>query len=654
MLLPTLVSGAAFPLAVGVYRSRGGASRSVGDVYAANTLGAILGSWTAGFLLIRFLGLREGIVFAAMLQVAVSILLLILWRGPGAASSRVQGLALAVVAGVVAFQLPEWNRHELTRGGFAIAAELRRYGLEELAVDKSELAFFEEGITTTVTVRKWGDELTMQMNGVTEASNRGDLATQVLVGALPAILHPDPQDALVIGLGSGLTAAATMRHPGIQTLDCVEISEAVVHAAAFFEEANYGILTDPRVNMIIGDGRNHLQLSGRTFDVIVSQPSNVWVSGTSALMTSEFFGMCRAQLRPGGVFCSWIQGYSLSSEALASVLAAVREHFPKVSLWSAGWGDLVIIAAEEDFSVDLQMILDKAAREPVVRQLLKEADMPDLASLVSRNFLAGAAVDRFIGDVEPNTDDNLFLEFRAPRLLYEETIRELFESLHAAAGGTEEFISNAPEGFAKQLPRLRRARELESRGRLFFREGRGDEGLRYVEEAHTLHPTDPAIADILAKALTSQGATLARRGDPGAALGLYRRAAEIDPEYGEPLVNSARLYLKSGNGPASQAMIAEALRRRPDHPEYLSVRAQIRIRTGEFSGALEDARRALEIDPNSIDGFTSLGLYYKEIGQFDRADSVFAAALARHPGNLELREARDEAKTAGRKAWSTP
>ena len=150
----------------------------------------------------------------------------------------------------------------------------------------------------------------------------GDLATQVTVGGFGGILHEDPRDILVIGLGSGITTAAAIRHPGVERVDCVEISEAVVHAAELFEQANHGVLDDPRFQMIVGDGRNHLRLSGREYDVIVSQPSNVWNSGISALMSAEFFRLARAQLRPGGILCSWIQGYSLTPEALRSVLAA--------------------------------------------------------------------------------------------------------------------------------------------------------------------------------------------------------------------------------------------------------------------------------------------------------------------------------------------
>jgi spermidine synthase len=650
MLLPTLISGAAFPLAVGIDRAAGGAGRSVGDVYASNTLGAILGSWAAGFLLIPRLGLREGIVLAGAVQVATTVALLLAWKGPRRGAARAAGVALAAATGAAVLLLPDWNRAALTRGGFAVAADLRRYGLTELAVDRSEIVFFDEGITTTVTVRRWSDELTMQMNGVTEASNAGDLSTQVMVGALGAMLHPDPRDVLVIGLGSGITAAAAARHPGVETVDCVELSESVVRAAALFAAANHGVLEDPRVRLVVGDGRNHLALSGRTFDVIVSQPSNVWVSGTGALMTSEFYGMCRERLRPGGTLCAWIQGYSLTPRELRAVLAAVRAHFPRVTLWSAGWGDLAIVAGDEGFRIDAQLLLDKAARHEEIRALLRESDAPDLVSLLSRNLLAGSHLDRWVGDALPNTDDNLLLEFQAPKLLYRETVRELFESLHAAAGGTEELVVNAPDGLAEALARGRRARDLESRGRLLFREARGEEGLRRIEEALRLLPGDPAISRVLAQALNGRGEAMAHHGDGRGALEQYLRAAETDPGWGEPLANVARLYLAARRSEPAAAAVEDALAVAPGKPDYLALRAEIRNHLRDHAGARADAEAALAVDPAFLEAFVELAGALQGLGEWDAADSVLSAGLERHPGSEELLAAREALDARLRKA----
>jgi spermidine synthase len=648
MLLPTLVSGAALPLAIGIDRAPHGTGRTVGDLYAANTLGAILGSWAAGFVLIRFLGLRGGIVCVALLLAATSVLLLLRRGAVGAA------LALGAAAAAGAFLLPDWNRAALTRGGFAVASELRRLALEELSPDRSELVFFDEGITTTVSVRRTGDELTMQMNGVTEASNTGDHATQVFLGALPVILHPAPRDVLVIGLGSGITAAAAGSHPGVQTLECVEISESVVRGAAWFERSNRGVLHDPRARILVGDGRNHLELSGRTFDAVISHPSNVWVSGASSLLTAEFFAACREGLAPGGLFASWLQGYSLSSEALRGVLAAARLHFPRVTLWSAGWGDLVILAGDEGLSLDAQRVLTKAAEHADVRRLLRESGTPDLVTFASRCLLAGGALDHYVGGAVANTDDNLLLEFQAPKLLYSDTLPELYAGLHEAAGGVEQLLANVPDGLLELLPAARRARDLESRARLAFRAGDGEAGLAAAEEAWRLREGDPAVADVLSQALNGRGEARARHGAVAEAFALYRRAADVDPEYGDPPANLARLYLEASDLDAADAAVSEALRREPRRAEFHALRAQVRMRARNLAAARDDALESLRLDPACHDGFLALGEVLVKLAEVDRADSVFGAGRARHPDSEDLRRAAEDLARVRRKVASTP
>jgi spermidine synthase len=584
--------------------------------------------------MIPVLGLRNGIALAAALPVAATCMLLLARRprtGRGVAAAV---LVAAGAAGLFA-SLPEWNRAALTRGGFAIGAELRRAGRNRLAEDRSELLFLEEGITTTVTVRRWRDEITMQMNGITEASNSGDFATQVMAGGFAPLFHDDPEDVLVVGLGSGITASAVARHPGVRTIDCVEISESVIRGARFFEEANRGVMRDPRFRMILGDGRNHLRLSGRMYDCIVSEPSNVWNAGISALMTKEFFALCRDHLRPGGILCSWIQGYSLSPDALRSVVAAARTSFPHVTLWSAGWGDLLVIAGDDSFFLDAGRILERA-RDPGMAEMMRQTDCPDLVSMLSNVLLADGPLDRWLGDFPPNTDDNLYLEFEAPKLVHRETMSELFGSLHRAAGGIEPLLRNAPPGLAEQLKIGRRARERESVARLAFRAERGLEGLAAAEEAQRLLPTSPPICGLLAQALSSRGLALANAGDFAGAARDFLRAAELDPRMGEPFASLARLYRDAGQADAARAAIDEALRRQPRQPDFLAFSADLSNRTRHHAEARAQAELALSIDGTVADAFVALGDALLGLGDPAGAEAVLVRGAGIHPDSEEI------------------
>lgn len=649
LLLPTLLSGAAFPIAVAIDRSASSAGRSAGDVYGANTFGAILGSWGAGFVLIPVLGLRNGIALAAALPILATCLLLV---GAGGSRSRMRPvLAVCLALGAVALfaTLPDWNRKALTRGGFAIGAELRRTGRTKLAADRTNLLFLDEGITTTVTVRGWRDEVTMQINGITEASNSGDMSTQVMSGGFPPLFHENPRDVLVIGLGSGITAGAVARFPSVQTIDCVEISESVIAGAKFFEKENRGVMTDPRFHLIVGDGRNHLRLSERSYDCIVSEPSNVWNAGISALMTEEFYRLCRSRLRPGGILCSFVQGYSLSPDALKSVLAAARGSFPRVTLWSAAWGDFLIIAGDETFALDVDRVLARA-REPAVRAMLLQTDSPDLVVMLSSVVLAGDFVDRYVAGFPANTDDNLYLEFEAPKLLYHDTMQGLFESLHRAAGGTESMLRGAPAELVPQLSGARRARELESRARLAFRAERGEDGLAAATEANRLLPSSPAIRRLLAQALSSRGLASANRGELADATRDFLGAAELDPQFGEPFANLAQLYRDAGQLDGARQAVEEALRRQPRNPDYLAFAAGLANQERRYHDARRDAETALSIDAFVRDGFLTLGDALQGLGQAAAAESVYTAGLTQNPGSAELAKRLQKVGTSRAKA----
>ena len=195
---------------------------------------------------------------------------------------------------------------------------------------RRRLLYEEEGLTATVTVVESGGQLYLKVNGKTDASSRGDLRSQSLLSHLPTLLHPAPGQALLIGLGSGISLGALEQHP-VQRIECVEISPEVVHAAHLFSEANGDALADNRVRMIIGDGRNHTAHTEAAFDVIISQPSNLWIAGMADLFTVEFFQACRTKLAPGGIMCSWVQAYSMMSEDFRTIVNTFAQVFPHVS-----------------------------------------------------------------------------------------------------------------------------------------------------------------------------------------------------------------------------------------------------------------------------------------------------------------------------------
>src|SRR5207249_3644231 len=158
----------------------------------------------------------------------------------------------------------------------------------------------------------------LAVDGKVDATSGADMLTQRLLGHLPLLLHPAPRRACVIGLGSGVTVGSVLAHP-VRQVDAVEISPEVVEAARLFGRFNRAALDDPRLRLRVADGRNHLLLTDRRYDVIVSEPSNPWMAGVSSLFTRDFFALARSHLAAGGILCQWAHVYNMGSGDLRTV-----------------------------------------------------------------------------------------------------------------------------------------------------------------------------------------------------------------------------------------------------------------------------------------------------------------------------------------------
>ena len=247
VLLPTSIAlGASFVLAVAAATdATTNVSRNAAHVYAANTIGAVTGALSAGFLLIPRLGLEPTFVGISVLGAIGGIVVVAVAILPRSRRRTLLGTA-ALVATLAAVRavLPPWDRQLLASGAYKYSR-----GLDSEVLDATlragTLEYYKEGAAGTVSVRRVADSRTLAIDGKVDASNAGDMLTQRLLGLLPVLLHPQPRDALVIGLGSGVTADAVLASGEIQHLDIVEISPEVVEASAYFGRENRGVLKNP-------------------------------------------------------------------------------------------------------------------------------------------------------------------------------------------------------------------------------------------------------------------------------------------------------------------------------------------------------------------------------------------------------------------------
>jgi spermidine synthase len=399
ILLPTVAFGASFPLAVAAYPSAAPEAGRTGTVAAADTLGGIAGTIAGPLLLVPLLG-SQNLILALGAASALA--------GVALASSRaMRGAAALVVSGLLveAVLVPPGT---VLRGAAVVGEGV----VEEL----------RESAAATVIVRRINDRRgewrSLELNGVNVAGTSPELrAIQRLQGHLPLLLHRLPEDVLHIGFGSGGTAWAVAQHP-VRRIVVAEISPEVLGVSGrVFGDVNHGVLHDPRVHVLLNDGRNVLLATRERFDVILSDSIHPVYAGNSTLYTREYFQLCRNHLRPGGVVSMWLPMYSLTEESYLAIVRAFWEVFPSTCIWY----DPVVL---NEFTVVTGSLTPGpvhlrwlALGDPALRPTLAEAGVRGPASLAAMLFLGPREVAALVADTPAHVDDFPEVEYRSGRLL---------------------------------------------------------------------------------------------------------------------------------------------------------------------------------------------------------------------------------------------
>jgi spermidine synthase len=419
VLPATILMGGVFPLTVRIAAPRlESVGRDIGNAYALNTIGAIVGSFLSGFVVLPKLGLQRGIYASVAGGLAIAAALALV--SPGLARARRLALAgTAVALAALGLVLPRWNLVSFSSGFFrvSIAREYISRQVHKKTWQDPKLVFYEDGTATTVTVDQWGKMFSLKNNGKVDASNDSDMPTQIVVGLLPLLLYEGqtPPKVALVGFGSGVTAGAITQYP-IQSLEVVELEPAIYRASHFFDNDNHRPLENPKVTARVGDGRNFLTQRSDKFEVIVSQPSNPWLTGVSNLFTREYFRDVKTRLAPHGLFCQWAQLYEMSPWNIKTIYRTLREEFPYVYVFAAEdlSSDTILVASEEPIKLDLATI-ERAFRDPVTRAEAKRAGFSNPHDVIAYLLLGPEELESFTAGSPVNTDDNALIEFSAPR-----------------------------------------------------------------------------------------------------------------------------------------------------------------------------------------------------------------------------------------------
>ncbi|MGA3187668.1 MAG: fused MFS/spermidine synthase, partial [Bryobacteraceae bacterium] len=381
ILPPTLFWGASFPLAcAAIARTRDDSGRTAGAIYAANTLGGIVGALAVSLLLIPRIGSQqsERVLLIATAIGGVIVLLPILRRS-------VSGLAgLAAAIGVAC--LLAWSVDP-------VPGELIAYGRRmALNAGQSKVLYAAEGINSSVAITEWpNNTIYVNVNGHVEATTEiYDMKLQRMVGHLPALLHPNPKSVLGIGFGAGVSAGTFTRYPGIQKITICEIEPLIPPASTrYFGDADYHVALDPRTHIVFDDARHYLLTTTDKFDIIASDPLDVFIKGTAALYSKEYFESVKSHLNPGGMFTLYVPLYETDEPTIRSELATFFEAFPYGTVWANtrnGQGyDMVFMGQLDPLRInidDAQARINRPDHGPV-RESLREIGVDSLLDLFS-------------------------------------------------------------------------------------------------------------------------------------------------------------------------------------------------------------------------------------------------------------------------------
>jgi predicted membrane-bound spermidine synthase/tetratricopeptide (TPR) repeat protein len=406
MLFPALLLGMCFPLLIQlISKKHENIGEATGQIYAANTLGAILGSILCGFIFLPHLGSQISFTLLATINFLTMVLL---FRTGNYLTPMVRRVMTVVFTALVLFVNISIPSNLLNSFFMRDSAGKRNI---------NKLIYFEEGLSDTVAVFKddYGvlDPSAKRLitNGISmSASNMIATRYMKLFAHIPILLVDKPDDVLVVCFGTGQTTGAAGLHPGVKTVDSLELSSSVLNAGKMFADENNNVLSNPKVNFVIQDGRNHLLTTHKLYDVITSEPPPPRTAFTVNLYTQEYYELQKNKLKPGGIAAQWIPLHSQGEKEVAMHFKTFQSVFPYTMGWLPVANEILLIGSNKPIKIDFHK-LNKRLQESEIKKDLSSIEVPDIFSFLSNIWLLNEQVIKLGKGVPLITDNHPAIEF---------------------------------------------------------------------------------------------------------------------------------------------------------------------------------------------------------------------------------------------------
>jgi predicted membrane-bound spermidine synthase len=416
--IPAACIGAVLPLMIRAVSTESGLlGAKVGKLLTWNTIGCVMGTLLTGFVLMPLVSLRNAFGALALALGLVSLAL--------AARSRwYVGAATATVASVFAVSLfifgAEGWQNVMSSGVFRLNEAKFEPQFMAWRKEHTKPRFYEDSPDATVIVEETDSPTTptalgLRINGKPDASTGMDLDTQFLLAHLPMLAKPGAQDVFVLGLGSGVTAGATLDYP-IKQVVVAENCPPVIEAAELFREWNRNVLHDPRAHVWSEDARTVLKLQPQQYDVLITEPSNAWTVGVGSVFSREFYELVSRRLKPGGIICQWFHVYEMNDETLTLVLRTFGSVFPYVEIWDIGT-DIIFLGSQQPWQTGPEVFQKGFAIERVKTDM-EMINIKSPEALMARQMASQRTGFAIAGDGPVQTDLSPILEYAAPKALF--------------------------------------------------------------------------------------------------------------------------------------------------------------------------------------------------------------------------------------------
>jgi spermidine synthase len=417
MFVPAFFMGVAFPLAGTIHgRNKKLVGPAVGEILSYNTIGAILGSAVSGFVLIYLLGIQRSLQLIILINIGYGLLVMVSVRGKKFLNWGTAGV-LASVMLILLLNPGMWQLWNIKYYAIYQSNHPEMYSTPEKAreaQENSDVLYYGEGAQAIVSSIQAGESQFFITNGRVEASNSNDdMQCQYTLGHLPMLLNKNPKKVFVLGTGSGMTLGATSVHPSVEQITLAEIEPKVLGVARTFGIYNHYVLDNPKLRIVFNDGRNFLMTTKEKFDVITADPIHPWFSGAGYLYSTEYFKLAAEHLNPGGIICQWLPLYELSEENLKSIVQTLRENFSYTMVWLTH-SDAELIGSNSPLIIDAED-MERRIQIPEIRQDLERVKMGSAEDFLSYFVMGTEGAKAYSSGGRINTDDNLYLEFSAPR-----------------------------------------------------------------------------------------------------------------------------------------------------------------------------------------------------------------------------------------------